>query len=102
MEYTYKSRPAKYAMLAEELFDIHRDGHSDEELARKGIDEMKRFLASVDRLLTLKDVGIDDNAKFEQMADDTLRIYGADGKHLDNPKPLYRDDILEILGNVAG
>lgn len=102
MEYTYRARPAKYAMLARELFDIHRDGKSDEELAEAGIEEMKKFLKSVDRLLTLKDLGITDDGKFEAMADDTLRIYGVDGEYLENPRPLYRDDILELLRNVAG
>jgi len=102
MEYTYKTRPSKYAMLAEELFDIHRDGKSDEQLAEAGIEEMKTFLKSVNRLLTLKDAGIEDESKFEAMADDTLRIYGVDGKYLENPKRLYKDDILTVFKNVAG
>ncbi len=102
MEYTYKTRPHKYAILAEELFDIHRDGKSDEDLAAAGIDEMKKFLKSVDRLLTLKDVGITDKSKFEAMAEDTLRIYGVDGEYLANPKRLYKDDILKIFDNIAG
>ncbi len=102
MEYTYKTRPRKYALLAEELFDIHRDGKSDEELAVAGIEEMKKFLISVGRLLTLKDIGITDDSRFEAMADDTLRIYGVDGEYLDNPKRLYKDDILKIFMNIAG
>lgn len=101
MEYSYRSRPAKYAMLAEELFDIHRDGRTDEELAVAGIEAMKRFLRSVGRLLTMKDVGIGDDAKFGVMADDALRIYGARGKFLGNPKPLYREDILTIFRKLA-
>jgi len=101
MEYSYRARPAKYALLAEELFDIHREGQSDEELAKKGIEELKRFLKSVNRLLTFREVGIKDDSKFEKMADDALRIYGVDGKYLDNPKPLYRDDILAIFKKLA-
>lgn len=102
MEYSFESRPVKYAMLAEELFDIHRDGQSDQELARKGIEAFKQFLASIDRLLTLKDVGISDDARFEAMADDALRIYGENGKYLNNPKPLYKEDILSLLHKLAG
>jgi len=97
MEYTYRTRPHKYAMMAGELFDIHRDGQSDEEMARKGINELKKFLGSVGRLLTFKDVGITEDSKFEIMADDALRIYGVDGKYLENPKKLYKDDILAIF-----
>ena len=102
MEYTYRSRPAKYAMLAEELFDIHRDDQSDEELAEKGIAAFRKFLSAVGRLLTLKDVGISDGSLFEQMADDTLRIYGVNNEYLANPKRLYRDDILAIFRKLAG
>ncbi|MCP4566314.1 MAG: iron-containing alcohol dehydrogenase [FCB group bacterium] len=101
MEYSYKARPSKYALLAEELFDIHRDGQTDEQLAVKGIEEMKQFLASVDRLLTLKDVGVEDDFRFEAMADDTLRIYGVDGKFLDNPKRLYKEDILNLFKRLS-
>lgn len=102
MEYSYTGRPAKYAMLAEELFDIHREGRSDVELAKAGIEAMKRFLASVGRLLTLKEVGIGDNSRFEAMADDALRIYGTKDGYLGNPKPLYRQDILNIFAGLAG
>lgn len=102
MEYSYQARPQKYALLAEELFDIHRDGQSDEELARKAIAAMKDFLKSVGLLLTFKDVGIADDSKFEPMADDTLKIYGVEGEYLENPKKLYRDDILKLFKRLAG
>lgn len=101
MEYSYAARPSKYALLAEELFDIHRDGRGDEELAVEGIARMKEFLKSVDRLLTLKDVGIAENSKFEQMADDALKIYGVDGEYLDNPKRLYKNDIVGLFTRLA-
>ncbi|MEZ5360098.1 MAG: iron-containing alcohol dehydrogenase [Candidatus Zixiibacteriota bacterium] len=102
MEYSYTARPSKYAFLAEELFDIHRDGQSDEDLANKGIARMKEFLQSVERFITMKDVGISDNAKFDAMADDALRIYGVNGKYLENPKKLYKEDILAIFKAIAG
>jgi hypothetical protein len=50
----------------------------------------------------MKDIGITDDSKFEQMADDALAIYGVDGKYLDNPKRLYKDDILTLFRNVRG
>ena len=100
MEYSYKARPAKYAMLAEELFDIHRDGKSDEQLAREGIKQMKKFLKSIGRLLTFSEVGITDQSRFEPMADDALRIYGVNGEYLNNPKRLYREDILTMFNKL--
>lgn len=101
MEYSYKARPSKYAMMAEELFDIHRDGQSDEQLAEKAIEEMKKFLKSVGRLLSLKDVGIENDSKLGKMADDAIKIYGVDGQYLANPKKFYKDDILAIFANLA-
>jgi len=100
MEYTYRTRPAKYALLAEELFDIHRDGRSDEEMARIGVDKFRDFLRSVNRLMTMREVGITDGTHFSQMADDTLRIYGVKGEFLGNPKRLYKDDILKIFQSL--
>ena len=102
MEYSYKSRPGKYAFIAEELFDIHRDGQTDEQLAVQAIAKMKEFLESIGRLMTMKDVGISNHAKFEAMTDDALKIYGVDGEYLDNPKRLYRDDILTIFKRIDG
>jgi len=101
MEYSYRSRPAQYALLADELFCLRRDGKSDEEMAEAAIEEMKQFLASVDRLINFKDVGIADDSRFERMAADALKIYGVDGEYLPNPKPLYKDDILAIFRKLA-
>ncbi len=101
MEYSYKARPKKYATLAEELFDIHRDGQSDQELAVKGIEKIKEFLKSIDRLLSLRDVGVADDSNFEKMAEDALRIYGVHGEYLDNPKPLYKKDIISFFKSIA-
>lgn len=101
MEYSYPSRPEKYALLAVELFDIHRDGQSDEVLAEKAVKAMREFLESVNRLLNFKDVGITDDSKFEQMADDTLKIYGINGEYLENPKRLFKADILQIFSRLA-
>ena len=100
MEYSYKARPAKYAMLAEELFDIHRDGKSDEQLAHEGIKQMKKFLKSIGRLLTFNEVGITGQSRFGPMADDALRIYGVNGEYLNNPKRLYREDILAMFNKL--
>ncbi len=102
MEYTYKARPAKYAMLAEELFCLPRENRTDVEMAARAVEEMRRFLKSVDRLINFKDIGITDDSKFEKMADDTLRIYGIDEEFLPNPKPLYREDILALFRTLAG
>jgi len=96
MEYSYSSRPEKYAMMTRELFDNDKNSMDENQLAKASVDGMIDFLKSVKCYLKLSDVGIADDSKFERMADDTLRIYSADGKSLDNPIPLYKEDIIKI------
>jgi len=96
MTYTFESRPEKYAMMARELFDS-RDNKSLDDQAKLAVDNTIKFLESIDRYLTMPDVGIKDDSKFEQMADDTLRIYSKSGEYLDNPKRLYKKDIIRIF-----
>ncbi len=95
MTYTYESRPAKYAFLARELFGI-TDDKSEKQLAKISVKKMIEFLDSVERYITLPDVGIKDDSRFAQMAEDTLRIYSREG-YLANPKKLYKEDIIKIF-----
>jgi alcohol dehydrogenase YqhD (iron-dependent ADH family) len=95
MEITMPSRPEKYAFMAQELFDA-AEGTLQEQ-GRAAIDGMIQFLRATDRYLTMTDVGIPDESRFGQMADDTIRIYGTGDGFLANPKPLYRDDIVELF-----
>jgi hypothetical protein len=47
--------------------------------------------------VTFSDHKIDAN-KFEQMADDIIRMYGTlEGGRVPGPRPMGRDDILAIL-----
>ncbi len=96
MEYSYSSRPEKYAMMARELFDADKNSMDENQMAKFSVDGMIDFLKSVKCYLKLSDVGITENSNFEAMADDTLKIYSADGKSLYNPKVLYKEDILKI------
>jgi hypothetical protein len=96
MEYTAPSRPEKYAELGENVFGLRNDGKDIESAAQAGIEAMKKWLASIGRLLTFRDLGIDDS-KFEAMADDVIRLYMRDKDHLANPRPIDRAGVLEIF-----
>ena len=96
MTYTYESRPSKFAFMARELFGADPK-QSEKTLARTAIEEMIKFLRSVDRYITMPDVGIKDSSRFEQMAEDTIKIYSYGGEYLPNPKPLYKKDIVKIF-----
>ncbi len=97
MEYTYKSRPSKFAFMARELFGIDPERKSEIEQARLSVEWMIDFLRSVNRYLTMTDVGIHNDSEFPRMAEDTLRIYAFNKEYLHNPKPLYKDDIVMIF-----
>lgn len=97
MEYSYSSRPEKYAIMTKELFGADYKSMDETQLAKSSVEGMIDFLKSVKCYLKFSDVGITDDSKFEQMADDTLRIYSADGKSLYNPKPLFKENIIEIF-----
>jgi alcohol dehydrogenase YqhD (iron-dependent ADH family) len=96
MEYTMPARPEKYAEMGEIVFGLRFDGVDIESAARAGIQAMKNWLASVGRLLTFRDLGIDDS-KFEAMADDVVRLYMRDKDYLVNPRPIDRAGVVEIF-----
>ena len=91
MEFTYPSRPAKFAFMARELFGIDSERKTELEQARLAIDWMIDFLQSVGRYMKMEDVGIKDDSKFEQMAEDILRLYsmisGSNLCHHQSPLP---------------
>lgn len=95
MEYTCARRPERYVQLGERVFGLDLSGIPAEAGARRCIAAMREWLEGLGITLTLSSLGIDEN-KFEQMADDAVRLYGRGREYLENPKPLYRDDIVAI------
>jgi alcohol dehydrogenase YqhD (iron-dependent ADH family) len=96
MEYTYEHRPEKYAQLAKNVFEIDTIGLPIIEGAKLGVKAMADWLRSVDMYTTFTSLGIVD-PRYEQMAEDTIRIYGRKRGYLENPRRLYREDIINIL-----
>jgi len=96
MTYTWQARPDKFAMMARDVYEVDPD-QSEKAQARLAIEKTIEFLESVERYINFPDVGINDDTKFEQMAEDTLRIYARDKDYLENPKPLYKSDIIKIF-----
>jgi len=96
MDYTMKARPQKYIEMGINIFGLRFDEEDEYHAAKISIDAMKGWLASIGRLLTFTDLGIDDS-KFETMADDVVRLYMRDKGHLDNPRPIDRAGVIEIF-----
>jgi alcohol dehydrogenase YqhD (iron-dependent ADH family) len=96
MDYTVSARPEKYVEMGENIFGLRLQNEDTSHAAKISIDAMKGWLASIGRLLTFTDLGIDDS-RFEAMADDLVRVYMRDKGHLQNPKPIDRKGALEIF-----
>jgi len=96
MEYTYEHRPEKYAQLAKNVFEIDTIGLPIVEGAKLGVKAMAEWLRSVKMFTTFTSLGISD-PKYDQMAEDTIRVYGRQKAYLVNPRKLYREDIIDLL-----
>ena len=96
MEYTIPARAERYAQLADRVFQVQDSAFSMKDKAHMCVQQMIKFLQSVNLYCRLSDLGIDDS-KFEMMAEDTIRIYGGDREFLDNPQKLYKEDIVNIF-----
>jgi alcohol dehydrogenase YqhD (iron-dependent ADH family) len=96
MEYTMPERPEKFIEMGENIFKLRFDAEEPLEATQLGINAMKQWLASIGRLLTFRELGIDDS-KFEVMADDVIRIYGHGKGFLENPRPIDKAGAMTIF-----
>jgi len=62
MTYVYKTDIPRFKQFAERVMEVNPDGLSDEEIALKGIAELKAFFASIGLPTSLKDVGVDESS----------------------------------------
>lgn len=91
MRHNMHVNPARFAQLAERVFDVDRNGKTDEEAALEGIERLSAFWTSLGAPNRLADYDIDDS-KFDLIADKTM-VYGEFG----NFNKLQGDDVKEIL-----
>lgn len=89
MKYVYKNDINKFAKFAKNVFGITEG--SEEERALKGIEALREFYKSIGAPTTLSEVGV----KEEDL--DFIADNAAMRAPLGTFKPLYRDDIYNIL-----
>ncbi|HUX06696.1 MAG TPA: iron-containing alcohol dehydrogenase [Acidobacteriota bacterium] len=94
MRFVHEAVPNRYAQFGTRCFGIPQGNQNS--MAKAAIDAFVTWLESLDRNLTLGDVGIGEE-KFEVMAEDVLRNYG-DGRKFDYVVELDKKAIIEILG----
>ena len=65
----YKDGLPKFIRFAENVWNIPRDGMSDEELAKSGVKSLAMFIAEIGLPTTLTELGITDEALLGEVAD---------------------------------
>ncbi|WP_299743882.1 iron-containing alcohol dehydrogenase [uncultured Rossellomorea sp.] len=91
MKHNLKVNPARFAQLAERVFNVDPAGKSEEEVALEGIEKLREFWTSIGAPSRLADYDIDDS-QLELMADKAM-VNGEFG----NFNKLNKDDVLAIL-----
>lgn len=65
----YKDGLPKFIRFAENVWNIPREGMSDEELAKSGVESLAMFIAEIGLPTTLTELGITDEALLKEVAD---------------------------------
>ena len=80
---------AKFKRFAVNVWNVNPDGKSDEETAKEGIEEMRKWMKKLGLVMTLSELGVKEDM-IEGIADSTLVMEGG-------YKILTREEILDIL-----
>ncbi|MEL3973823.1 iron-containing alcohol dehydrogenase [Rossellomorea oryzaecorticis] len=91
MKHNLKVNPARFAQMAERVFDVDPTGKTEEETALEGISKLREFWTSIGAPSSLADYNIDDS-KLDIMADKAM----ANGE-FGNFNKLNKEDVLSIL-----
>lgn len=66
--YVYQDNLPRFVQFANRVFDVQIDFYHQEKTALEGINRMQQFFASMDAPLTLQEIGVGSDEKFEEMA----------------------------------
>lgn len=90
MKYVLDAAPARFARLAQEVFDVDPAGRSEREVGLEGIERLRRFWTDLGAPARLADYGIGDE-NLEVMAEKAV-AFGPIGEL----RELSKDDVVEI------
>ena len=86
----YKEGLPKFVRFAENVWQIPRDGKSDEELAAAGVEALADFIKEVGLPTTLRELGVDENTDLKEIADSCNLAPGS-------YKKMTHEEILKIF-----
>lgn len=97
MTYTSEIFPDKFVQLAGRLFDVDTDKVSQTEAIKMLIEKFREFFKLLGMRNSLRELGIDNKDRFEEMA---KRATHNDEAPVGHYKKLYAADIVEILNRA--
>lgn len=109
MHYVCDANLARFAQFAKNVFNVPENDDSgqtktEKRLAEDGIAALKDFWRSLGLPTTMRELGVPDNSRFEEMAQKAVLARSRDGKEIPqgNFKKLYSSDILAIYKIATG
>jgi alcohol dehydrogenase YqhD (iron-dependent ADH family) len=96
-KYVYKDYPERFIQFAVRVFDIDYDFMDPNNTAIKGILALEAFFRRIGVPVTMKELGIPDDSRFEEMADK----YMSTGIH-GEIRQITREDFINILKLAKG
>ncbi|MGL9970444.1 hypothetical protein IGI80_001349 [Enterococcus sp. DIV1420a] len=93
MKYVSQFNPKQFVKYGVRIFNIDPIICSDEEIIEYSIEKTKEFFVKLGMRTILNEMSIDDK-QFESMAN---RATNGNTQHVGHLKPLYNEDIFEIL-----
>ncbi|MCD8298567.1 MAG: iron-containing alcohol dehydrogenase [Opitutae bacterium] len=97
MKYVLAEKAANLAQFARNVFGLDSGGN-DIETARLGIGELVKFYKEMGLPVTMVELGIRDDSKFEEMAKKAVLSRSRDGREIPQGhfRKLFSDDIVKI------
>ena len=86
----YKEGLPKFVRFAENVWNIPRRGHTDEQMALAGIESLAEFIREIGLPTTLKELGVNDRAMLKPIADSC-------GISAGSYKKMTHEEILDIF-----
>lgn len=86
----YKDGVRKFARFATEVWDISKDGKTEEQLALAGVEALADFIRDIGMPTTLEELGVDGDINLKEIADSCNTLAGGYRK-------LTHEEILEIF-----
>ena len=92
-EYVYQANIPRFVQFADRVFGVDIDLYHQENTAKEGIQKLREFFGFLDAPATLRDIGVENDEKFSEMAKNACRFGKIGGLKIldaDDVEAIYR------------